>query len=174
LRHFSRFKEHAITRDEVDEARRLLDRIDLIRDPCDLDLLLFFARHRRILLASEQLAILLGYEFTQVAASLDLLQRAGLVTLSENATYTARMYIFAADDQDPGWLPDLLQLASTREGRLSLVGALSRRSAGDGRPVSRVERAPTAEPGARPDPGPAKRTQPHDQRPTRGRKGKVR
>jgi hypothetical protein len=174
LRHFSRFKEHAITRDEVDEARRLLDRIDLIRDPCDLDLLLFFARHRRILLASEQLAILLGYEFTQVAASLDLLQRAGLVTLSENATYTARMYIFAADDQDPGWLPDLLQLASTREGRLSLVGALSRRSAGDGRPVSRVERAPTAEPGARPGPGPAKRTQPHDQRPTRGRKGKVR
>jgi hypothetical protein len=30
--------------------------------PCDLDLLIFFARHPRILLASEQLAVLLGYE----------------------------------------------------------------------------------------------------------------
>lgn len=158
----------------MDEARRLLDRIDLIRNPCDLDLLVFFARHPRILLASEQLAILLGYEFTQVAASLDLLQRADLVTLLENATYTARMYVFAAGDPAPEWLPDLLQLASTREGRLALVGALTDRSAGDGRAVSRVERAPTAEPDPRPDPGPAKRTQPHDQRPTPDRKGKVR
>ena len=113
----------------MDEARRLLDRIDLIRNPCDLDLLVFLARYPRILLASEQLAILLGYEFTQIAASLDLLQRAGLVTLSENATYTARLYVFAADAPTPGWLPDLLQLASTREGRLALVVALRDRSA---------------------------------------------
>src|SRR5688572_14235473 len=161
-------------RDEVDDARRLLDRIDLIRNPCDLDLLVFFARHRRILLASEQLAILLGYEFTQVAASLDLLQRAGLVTLAENEMYTARMYVFAAGDPASEWLPDLLQLASTREGRLALVAALRDRSAEGGRAVSSVERAPTAEPDPRPDPGPAERTQPHDHGPTRGRKGKAR
>ena len=62
-----------------DHAQRLLDRIGALQHPCDLDLLIFFARHPRTLLASEQLAVLLGYEFTQLAASLDLLVGAGCV-----------------------------------------------------------------------------------------------
>jgi|SRR5262245_12153809 len=141
-----------------DFARRLVDRIDLLRNPCDLDLLVFFARHSRTLLASEQLAIFLGYEFTQVAASLDVLQRAGLITMSQNPLDTAHIYVFTPGDQGAGWLPELLHLASTREGRLALVRALRERPAGDRRAVPRVERAPTTEPDpGTPDPGPAKR-----------------
>jgi hypothetical protein len=59
----------------VDRARRLLAQIDeVMRHPCDLDLLIFFARHQRTLMGSEQLAILLGYEFKQIAVSLDILE----------------------------------------------------------------------------------------------------
>jgi|SRR5688572_10943706 hypothetical protein len=123
----------------LDDARRLLDRIDVLRHPCDLDLLIFFARHPRALLASQQLAVQLGYEFTRLAASLDVLQRADLVTLSEAPPYHARMYVFTAVDANVEWLPDLLQLASTREGRLALVGALKERSGGEtGGPAARA------------------------------------
>ena len=133
----------------MDRASSLLAQLDdLMRHPCDLDLLIFFARHPRTLMGSEQLAILLGYEFKQIAVSLDVLERAGLLTVSENPTYTARMYEFVARDQSAAWLPDLLQLASTREGRLALVRPLKQRSAGNtnGPAAAPVERAQTAEP----------------------------
>src|SRR5688572_31570263 len=86
-----------------------------MRHPCDLDLFIFFARHPHTLMGNDQLAILLGYEFKQIAVSLEILERAGLLTVSENPTYSARMYEFVAGDQSAAWLPDLLQLASTRE-----------------------------------------------------------
>jgi hypothetical protein len=152
----------------------LLDRIDLLGNPCDLDLLVFFARHPRILLASEQLALFIGYEFTEVAASLDVLQQAGLVTVLTNPIHTARVYVFTIGDQGAGWLPDLLQVASTREGRLALVRALRERPAGDRRALPHVEQAPTAEPGSRPDPGPAKRDAAPRPLSNKRRKGKQR
>jgi hypothetical protein len=159
----------------VDHARRLLDRIDLLGNPCDLDLLVFFARHPRILLANDQLAVLLGYEFTQIAASMDVLQRAGLITVSQNPIDTAQIHFFTTGgDQSTGWLPDLLELASTREGRLALVRALRERAARDRRAVPRVERAPTTEPGPLPDPGPAKRDTAPRPASNKRRKGKVR
>ena len=126
---------------DLDRARQLLDRIDLLEHPCDLDLLIFFARHPVTLLASEQLAVLLGYEFTQIATSLDRMQRGGLLIASENPTYIARKYVFAAGDQNAEWLPDLLQLGSTREGRLNLMRALSELTAGrTGGPGTRATR----------------------------------
>jgi hypothetical protein len=159
----------------LDPARLLGQIDDLLRHPCDLDLLIFFARHPRTLMANEQFAILLGYEFKQMAVSLDLLERAGLLTVSENKAYTARMYEFVAGDQHVAWLPDLLQLASTREGRLALVRPLRQRAPGrTGGPAARIERAPTAEPGRRPNPGSAKRhAVPRPAANTR-RKGRVR
>jgi hypothetical protein len=39
------------------------------------------------------------------------------------------MYVFRADPNGGGWLPSLLRLAKTREGRLALIEALSSRSA---------------------------------------------
>ena len=156
------------------DARRLLDRIDLLGNPCDLDLLVFFARHPRTLVASEHLAVLLGYEFTQTAASLDVLHRAGLITMSENPLDTAHIFVFTTGDQGAGWLPDLLELASRRDGRLALLRALRERSAGDRRAVPRVEQAPTAEPDPPPAPGPAKRDAAPRPSSNKRRKGKPR
>ena len=136
----------------LDHARRLLDQIDLLWKPSDLDLLVFFARHPRVLLASEQLAILLGYDVTQIASSLDRLQRAGILMVSENPAYIARKYVFAAGGQNAVWLPELLQIASTREGRLALMRELRERSAGTtGSPATRTKRV------ADPRPAPNKR-----------------
>ena len=109
---------------------RLLDRIGLLQHPCDLDLLIFFVRHPRTLLASEQLAVLLGYEFKQLATSLDLLVGAGCVTRTSNHTGAAHMYLFDAGAPCHEWLPDLLQVTSTREGRLALLGVLKRAQGG--------------------------------------------
>ena len=56
---------------DMDDARTLLNHIPAIQRPCDLDLLVFFARHWRALLSSEQLARLLGYPLKEIARSRD-------------------------------------------------------------------------------------------------------
>jgi hypothetical protein len=130
---------------------RLLDRIGVLRHPCDLDLLVFFARHPRTLLASEQLAIWLGYEVKQIAASLEILLNAGLLTRAQNPTHAARMYVFAVDSTSGGWLPPLVELASTREGRIALKGGLSRRAPKDtGGPAAHGPRSTAAVRGPHP------------------------
>jgi len=113
-----------------DCAQRLLDRVAVLQHPNALDLLVFFARHPRTLLASAQLAVLLGYEFKQLGASLDLLVAAGCVTRTPNQTGAAQMYLFDAGAPCHEWLPDLLQVASTREGRLAMLGVLKRAAPG--------------------------------------------
>ena len=118
--------------DLTGNAARLIDRIGVLRQPCDLDLLLFFARHPRSLLASEQVAAFLGYGAKEIAASLDLLLEAGLLTRTPNPRHAARMYVLAVGGSGGGWLPALLQLASTRQGRLELIQALKRRPAEGG------------------------------------------
>jgi hypothetical protein len=112
-----------------EHVSQLLDRIGVLRHPSDLDLLIFFARHPRSLLASEQLATFLGYSTKDMAASLDLLVDAGLVTRTQSERHPARMFVFALDGPDRGWLADLLKIAATRDGRLAMRGALRRRSA---------------------------------------------
>jgi len=136
---------------KVEHARRLLDRIGVFRHPCDLDLLVFFARHPRALLTSEQLAAWLGYELKQIAASLEVLLAAGLLTRTQNTTHAARMYVFAINGTNGGWLPDLLESASTREGRLALRQALTPPAPGEaGGPVANGEREATTAPRPRP------------------------
>ena len=110
---------------ELEDARRVLDQAGVLRQRSDLDLLIFFARHPRALLTSEQLATFLGYELHQIAASLELFLEAGLVTRTQNRNHAARLYVFASGGTSGGWLPSLLQLAATREGRLRLLSALS-------------------------------------------------
>lgn len=114
-----------------DDARRLLDRIGVLKHACDVDLLVFFARHPRTLLTSEQLAAWLGYELKQIAASLEMLLDAGLLTRSQNRTHAARMYVFVVGDSSDDWVPALLKLASTRAGRLAVKEELSRRAPKD-------------------------------------------
>ena len=119
-----------------EDARRLLARIGLTR-VCDLDLLMFFARHSHALLASESLARFLGYDLKDIADSLEVLIAAGLLTRLQNPAHAARLYVFAPDETSDGWLPSLVALASTREGRLALrQGLRTRRGAAGERPQS--------------------------------------
>ena len=125
----------------LEDIPGFLDRIGLLRHPCDLDLLLFFARHPRTLISSEQLAAWLGYELKQIAGSLEILLEGGLLTRTQNPTHAARMYVFAVGGTTGGWLPSLLELASSRNGRLAAIRALSRRTPkGVGGPVARRAR----------------------------------
>jgi hypothetical protein len=135
----------------LEDIPRVLDRIGLLRHPCDLDLLVFFARHPRTLITSEQLAAWLGYELKQIADSLEILLEGGLLTRTQNPSHAARMYVFAVGGTTGGWLPSLLELASTRHGRLAAIRALSQRAPkGAGGPVARRTRNVVAASGPRP------------------------
>ena len=108
-----------------EQARRLVDRIGLLRNSCDLDLLLFFVRHPRALLTSDQIAAYIGYEVQRIGDSLDRLLDAKLLTRSQNPAHAARMYVFSVGGPNGGWLPALVEFVSTREGRLALREALT-------------------------------------------------
>lgn len=111
------------------EAGRLIDRIGMLRHPCDLDLFIFFVRHPRSLMASERLATFLGYELERVSQSLEVLLGAGLLTRTPNPSHAARMYVFDMGGPNWGGLPELLRLATAREGRLTLRRTLAQRAA---------------------------------------------
>ena len=114
-----------------EDVRQLLDRIGVLRHTCDLDLLMFFARHPRTLLTSEQLAAWLGYDLKEIAGSLEMLLEAGLLTRTQNPAHAARMYVFVVGGSSDNWVPPLLKLASTRAGRLVVKEELSRRASKD-------------------------------------------
>ena len=107
---------------------RLLDRVTVIKDACDLDLVVFFGRHPRTLLGSEELARFVGYDLQRIARSLDALIGAGIVRRSENHAHVARMYTLETAGPAGGWLPSLLTIASTREGRATIIAVLVARS----------------------------------------------
>jgi len=105
----------------------LLDRIGCLRDPCDLDLLLFFHRHPRAFLISERLAAYVGYDLPQVAHSLETLITAGLLRRSPDSTHPERLYVLTPRSTLGGWLLSLLRFAASREGRLAVIHALKQR-----------------------------------------------
>jgi hypothetical protein len=108
-----------------EDARGVLHRLG-VRHACDLDLLIFFARHPRTLLTSESLAGFLGYDLKDIAESLDVLMTARLLTRAQTPAHAARMYVFAVDDTSGDWLPSLLAVVSTRAGRLAVREGLAR------------------------------------------------
>lgn len=112
---------------EHDQIQRILDSIGVLRQPRDLDLLLFFVRHPRVLLTSDQIAALLGYDVTPLGQSLEVLLAAGLVMRTQLPTRAARLYVLAGSVPHGGGLPSLVELASTREGRLAMRDALKNR-----------------------------------------------
>ena len=73
-------------------------------------------------MSSEQLAAFVGYDLAQVAKSLDLLDRVGVLRRSLNPTHVGRLYKFI--DGDAVWLRALLHAASTPDGRRRLIGLL--------------------------------------------------
>ena len=127
-----------------DDAARLLARCGAIfRHACDLDLTVFFARHRRSLLASESLASFLGYELTQIADSLELLLRAGLIKRTQTSAHAARLYLFVPDEANQDWLQPLIDMASTRKGRAALRQAITVRAPEDIPGLETVDKAKT-------------------------------
>ncbi len=135
-----------------EEARRLLDRITVLKHACDLDLQVFFSRHPRSLLASESLASFIGYGIKDIAQSLDVLLGAGLLKRAQSPAHAARLYVFALNGAqvgpDGGWLPALLEMASTRQGRLALRETLRRRSSeGPGGVMAQDDDGPLVRPG---------------------------
>jgi hypothetical protein len=138
-----------------DDAYRLLDRIGVVKNPCDLDLLIFFAWHPRSLLASESVASFLGYDLKEIADSLDTMLAAGLLTRTQSSAHAARLYVFAIDETHGGinheWLRSLLAAAATREGRLVLRGALAhrRRRESTSEGIAPMESAALTKPGPR-------------------------
>jgi hypothetical protein len=110
----------------IEEARTLLDRASVLREPAEFDLLVFFARHPRTLLPSDSLGALLGYDLKDIARSLDALLECGLLKRTQTSAHAARLYVFSAD-APPEWVPPLLRIASTRAGRLTLRKLLADR-----------------------------------------------
>lgn len=102
----------------------MLDRIPGLRHACDLDLLLFFYRHPRALLTGEHLVAYLGYDHDQAAKSLEGLIEAGLVSRSQNPSYTARLYVLELDALPGDLLSAFLKIAATRPGRQEVMRLL--------------------------------------------------
>ena len=97
-----------------------------LREACDLDLLLFFSRHPRVVLSSAQLATYIGYEVEQVARALELFLAAGVLKRGLNEDTAGRLYVLAVD---PGgeWLEPVRRLCATPEGRNALRTLLKER-----------------------------------------------
>ncbi len=111
-------------------AMRLIEAAGL-RDACDLDLLLFFSRHPRVVLSSEQLATFVGYELQQVARALELLLAAGLLKRTLNQGAPGRMYVLEVDHAEE-WLEPLRRVCATPDGRNALKALLKQRQLQNG------------------------------------------
>jgi DNA-binding MarR family transcriptional regulator len=121
-----------------------------LKHPCDLDLLLFFSRHPTAIMASEQIAAFAGYDLAQVARSLDVLVGAGVLRRSINPTHVGRLYSFTTEG-GAGWLPWVLRVASTPDGRRQLVRLLRQQDSTRGtgmRPSQPVDLTPETLEGA--------------------------
>lgn len=108
----------------------------IVRNGCDLGLLLFLWRHPRTLLTSEQVAAFVGYPMKEAAESLELFIGAGLLDRTQNALHAARMYVLKLDGPHGSRLKRLLELASTREGRYRVIEVLRPESSSN-QPVPR-------------------------------------
>ena len=124
------------------DLRLMLEQIRGVRHECDLDLLLFFRRHPRALLTSEQIVAYVGYPGERVAKSIDALLEAGLLTRSQSPSHAARLYVLEPDAIPGGVLGSFLRIAATREGRLQVLRLL--RAQTGGTPVGRPRRASLA------------------------------
>jgi hypothetical protein len=88
------------------------------------------------------LASYLGYELKQIADALEVLLAAGLIKRTQSAAGPAQLYVLVVDSVSDQWLPPLVEMASTRQGRAMLKKALAQRSTeGTGGPgaATRVE-----------------------------------
>lgn len=116
--------QRSADRPGIEEIKRLLARTPIIRSACDLDLLVFFHRHPRALLTSEQLAAFLGYEMKKIAKAIETFVEGGVLERTQNPAHAARLYVLVLNDPHDGGLRAILELASTRPGRQQILALL--------------------------------------------------
>lgn len=114
----------------------LLDRVAAVYNRCDLDVLVYLFRHADALLTGEHVAGAVGYDLKHVAASLDSFVFAGLLKRTRSRGDGAGMYVFAVGRPADGPLASLLQLASSRLGRLEILEVLANQRTRGGRDPS--------------------------------------
>lgn len=110
------------------EIQRLLASVPVIASAHELDLLVFLYRHPYTLLTNEQLANFVGYDMKQIAKAIDAFIEANLLERTQNPAHSARIYRLILDGPNKGGLKALLELASTREGRQSILPAIKSQS----------------------------------------------
>ena len=125
------------TRHDREEIKRLLAQTSVIRNGCDLDLLVFLYRHPRTLLTSEQIAAFVGRDMKLVAQALDAFIAAGFVERLHNPTHAARMYLLVVHGPEGKGLKTVLELASTRQGSCEILEILN---SGSSRTEGKVQR----------------------------------
>jgi hypothetical protein len=121
------------SKSEANKVAQALAAVSVVRNACDLDLFVFLKRHPRSLLSTEQLAAFMGYPMNQIAESIEGFIAAGILDRTQNPAHAARLYqlkIFEPDGDGPS---RLRRLASTRQGRQSILQAL-RRKRSEGKP----------------------------------------
>jgi len=107
-------------------TKRLVAATPMIRNACDLDLMVFLHRHPRTLLTTEQLAGFVGYSPKEIAEALDAFIAAGLVErTAQQSMHAARLFVLLLDGPRGGGVRALLELAATREGRRGILEALN-------------------------------------------------
>ena len=109
---------------KLEDTKRLLAHVPYIRGACELDLLVFLHRHPRTFLTNERLAALAGYDMKQVAKAIDAFIGAGLLKRTQNPMHAVRLYNLRLEGAQGESLKALLNLASTRQGRLEIFQLL--------------------------------------------------
>lgn len=104
----------------------LLERINSVQDQTDIDLLLFFFRHPNAFLTVEFLAAAVGHDRGRVEKSLEGLIEAGLIEQTKGRTLATHSFLFRPAARES--VVALLEIASSRPGRLALLEALQQRA----------------------------------------------
>ena len=104
------------------------DGLPAVRDACDLDVLVFFTRHPRVVLSTEHLAAYVGYDLAHVTRSLDALLGAGLLRRTLHQDGPGRMNLLEVD-RTGEWLEPLRRACETPDGRNILKTLLKERHA---------------------------------------------
>lgn len=107
------------------EALRLVEAAG-IRETYEFDLLLFFLRHPRVVLSSEQLATYVGHEVQHVARALEVMLGARLLEQGGSPAVAGRMYVLALDHVVERLEP-VRRLCATTDGRHALRTLLKER-----------------------------------------------
>jgi hypothetical protein len=108
-----------------DPIRDLLHQLQVVRDACDLDLLVFLHRHPRAMLASDRIASFIGCDPALTARSLENLIEAGLAARRQSPASAVQMVLFLGDGRLREEVTSLLAIASTRNGRAQVLQALA-------------------------------------------------